>query len=148
MELIFIIIPLIAVAGICNGIMDSIKVNQLDKKSWGNKWHWTFDMSKPMPTIMESGGELFRIKQDRKPWYYFGLFKPEFVEAFPYSSTVLVFLTDKWHFMKWVMFTCYETSIMLLVWRSENMNLYFIPLGIVGLKIVRGIMFSFKYDKK
>lgn len=37
------------------------------------------------------------VKAIEAPKYYFGLYKPAFVEAFPFSSTLLVSFTDNWH---------------------------------------------------
>lgn len=49
--------------------------------SWKNKW---YDL----------------IPGAESPWYYFGIHTPQFREAFPYSSTILVGLTDGWHMFK------------------------------------------------
>lgn len=49
--------------------------------SWKNKW-----------SDLIPGAE--------SPWYYFGVHTPQFREAFPYSSTMLVGLTDGWHMFK------------------------------------------------
>ena len=41
--------------------------------------------------------------KDYKPrWYYFGIIKPKYKERFPYSSTILVFLTDAEHFYQFI----------------------------------------------
>lgn len=49
--------------------------------SWKNKW-------KSLQT------------PEKAPWYYFKLHTPQYEEAFPYSSTLLVGLTDGWHMFK------------------------------------------------
>jgi hypothetical protein len=35
--------------------------------------------------------------QSKNHWWYFGLYQPTYAEKFPFSSTALVFLTDRWH---------------------------------------------------
>ena len=48
----------------------------------------------------------YQIKSWRKfdtHWYYFGLHKPRFPEAFPFSSTLFVGFTDGFHRMKSIM---------------------------------------------
>lgn len=52
-------------------------------ESWKNKWK------------LDDKGKI--IPNDKKPWYYLWLWKPMYIERFPYSSEFLVFLTDPWH---------------------------------------------------
>lgn len=61
------------------------------KKSWKNKWSYP-------------------IEDAENKWYYFG-FLPDLKERFPYSSTSFVFLTDAWHFAKFLMLGCIVLSI-------------------------------------
>jgi hypothetical protein len=63
-------------------------------------------------------------------------------EQFPLSSTILVFLTDGWHFTKWIMFTLIELIIMLLIASKYSWVWYCIPAGIVVLKCLRGGVFE------
>ena len=120
-------------AGYFNGWMDFIKKLNLDSESWLNKWELDHD-GKRIPVIYD--------------WYYFGLFKTKYEEKFPYSSTILVFLTDQWHFKKWCMFLCIEFLFMLLLWHYEGFAWYFMPVGIILMKAIRGLGFTSKYDKK
>lgn len=53
--------------------------------SWENKWY--------MP-------HSHLIPNKKKLWYYLYLYAPQYKERFPYSSTFLVFLTDKWHLIE------------------------------------------------
>lgn len=62
-------------------------------KSWKNKW------KSP-------------LQPPTKKWYYFG-FLPENEEKFPFSSTILVFLTDAWHLAKFLMLIFISLSIVL-----------------------------------
>ncbi len=119
------ILILILIAGYCNGKMDFIKENNLDKDSWKNKWYWSVN----------------GLRAPFSGWYY-PFFKPAYKEAFPYSSTILVFLTDSWHFYKFMMFWCYECIISMLVVEHFHIH-YLLVLPIVFvLKGIRGIMFN------
>jgi hypothetical protein len=127
-------------AGYFNGWMDYIKKFNLDSESWENKWKW-------FPVFP---GDRYTKTRDPyvKRWYYFGLHSPEFKEAFPFSSTILVFLTDEWHGYKWKMFLCYEIVLSYMVVHYENISLWWIIAGVLILKTIRGIGFTLKYDKK
>lgn len=57
--------------------------------SWINKWATHKDLYDGVP-----------IESHFRLWYYLWLYKPKYKERFPFSSTVLVFLTDGWHLMK------------------------------------------------
>lgn len=87
---------LVTLAGIFNAVMDKIAFNYSSsifknlnprfwnlKESWKNQWKWPL--------------EPFTGR------YYFGLYKPRYRENFPYSSTVLVWMTDAWHLAKAIM---------------------------------------------
>lgn len=131
-------------AGLCNGRMDYIKLYQLDSESWKNKWKWE--------PLAQNGYKRqsvrVRYEQIDKPWYYFGLFKPEYKEKFPYSSTILVFLTDEWHWKKWLCFTCIELAISYLFVKAYDLPWWCTLIGIVISKTFRGVGFTLKYDKK
>lgn len=131
MILIITIVILVLIAGYCNGRMDYIKRYNLDEDTWMDKWLWEGVSRKPFTS-----------------WYYFGIFKPEYKEKFPYSSTVLVFTTDDWHFYKWVMFGCYEAfGSLVLIECFQLCPLWVFPM-ILGLKALRGITFNWQYEKK
>lgn len=38
------------------------------------------------------------ITNEKSPWYYFGIYSPNYKEQFPLSTTLLVVFTDRWHF--------------------------------------------------
>ena len=87
---------LICLAGALNAAMDILFTNYNNsifsrfnplwwnpEESW--KFKWVYPLQSPTPK-----------------WYYFG-FLPRYEERFPYSSTILVWLTDAWHFIKALM---------------------------------------------
>jgi len=120
---------LIICAGLFNGQMDFIKENQLDKESWKNKWQ-----------LSENGVPIHPLFN---PWYYFGLQNPKYVERFPFSSTIFVFVTDKWHLYKWCMFLCIEFLISINIsFRGEYLNWWQIIICIIILKSLRGFGFG------
>lgn len=127
------IAALLFFAGLCNGRMDYIKLHGLDSESWKNKWLFS------------------EFKEPVHPynyWYYFGLYKPKYQEKFIYSSTILVFLTDEWHWKKWLCFTCIELAIAYLFVKAYGLPWWCVPCDVLLSKTVRGLGFTLKYDKK
>jgi|GEM_PF-2870718 len=99
--------------------------NPLRGRSWKNKWK-TDHIDKPIPCI-------------KKPWYYFGLFKPEYEERFAYSSTFLVPFTDGEH-----LFQLFSTLSVCLIPYSiiQESTLFFLPLiGFAFLGFVKETVF-------
>lgn len=97
--------------------------------SWKNKWALDFQGNP--------------IKINAQHWYYFGWYKTDYVEKFPFSSSILVFTTDGWHLSKFLMFTILELIIACLlsaVWWK-------ILILVIVAKILRGLGFSYVYDK-
>lgn len=93
-------------AGVTNAYMDlsaenRFKDNKYNKTKGGNndenKWKQPYE------------------KPSKNPWYYFGFVKPRYVEAFPYSSTILVSFTDWWHRYQMMMLTAFCFAIVLYV---------------------------------
>lgn len=86
-------------AGIAKAFMD-IGAKDGFKKRWLNK----------------SFSYIYKYKQpqqicEKAPWYYLFLYKPDYIEKFPYSSTLFVSLTDEWHFAQllFLTFICLAT---------------------------------------
>jgi len=68
------------------------------KNSWKHKWAWKDGKQLPY----------------EKKWYYFGIIKPDHKEAFMYSSTLLVWMTDKEHLFQMVKFKFIFIGILLV----------------------------------
>jgi len=140
-----IVLVLFVVAGISNAICDTLMFRYEDSvfkkwktwnpnKSWLNKWEMIDRYVGP-------------FKCTSNPWYYLWLYRPKYIERFPYSSTVLVFLTDPWHFFKFVMLTCFESSVVLIVLEfTDFKNVWLFALGVTALKVVRGLAFTLVFD--
>lgn len=106
------IIFLLILAGISNSIMDTIKFRFYESKlkfiskewflpdSWKLKWKWKNNQ---------------RILNNKKLWYYLWLYKPQYKEAFPYSTTILVFLTNAWHFFQFIMLSSFQAAISITI---------------------------------
>lgn len=119
-----IIVILLVLAGFFKGRLDAIADENVKNLEWEKK----YDFTKPGET---------------KHWWYFGFYKPKFPEKFPFSSTALVFLTDKWHFNQFMMLKCYQGIIAFLI--SGNIFTWFLlTFGI--LPFINGIIFEMTYE--
>lgn len=63
--------------------------------SWKNKWKLK-EVTLLDKDFMPTKEHIVEKNNDRL-WYYLWLYRPEYKEAFPYSSTILVWLTDGEH---------------------------------------------------
>lgn len=111
---------LIVVAGVMKGKADTIAHDGM-----GDMWKGKY----AMPLLV----------QHHMPWYYFGLYKPRYKERYWYSSTVLVFLTDKWHRYNWIQYRCVDVAIAVWVpgWDAVWV--------LVMLPVCRGVGFALSY---
>lgn len=81
----------VLVSGALMGLMDRSahgKLGRPPSTTWKNKYK------------KDATGELIPTKNRRHHWWYFGLFRPVYVERFPFSTTWLVWLSDHWHLYK------------------------------------------------
>jgi hypothetical protein len=116
---------LLGLAGHFKGRMDGIAdegIKNLD-------WHEKYDFTKPGET---------------KHWWYLGLYTPRFPERFPFSSTILVFLTDRWHRNQFFMLRCFYFAIGLLI-TTEIIPLLIITM--IAMPIVVGVFFEVSYGR-
>lgn len=82
MNSIIVISLCFVIAGYFKALADNEVASNRVAKTWLNKWQ--LQKGQPIPST-------------KAPAYYFGLYKPKYVEAFAYSSTLLVSFTDNWH---------------------------------------------------
>lgn len=75
-----------------------------------------------------------------KKWYHFG-YKPTYEEAFPYSTTIFVFLTDKWHFFQFM----FLRGIYLALAIPYHETIHFLITAFLILPIIYGIVFNIFY---
>lgn len=83
MTIIFILVCFM-VAAYFKAHMDAINDSGIKSFEWKNKY------------LLDSWDRPVSVN-NKSHWWYFGLFKPKYSEKFPFSSTALVFLTDRWH---------------------------------------------------
>lgn len=131
---------LILIAAISNAIMDRSALNQL----WGNWWNksnsWRNKWKK------NKKGNL--ISNNKRLWYYLWLYKPSYVELFPYSSTIFVWTTDAWHLFQMFMLSCFQLGISLNIkFIYLNDNFYNELLEFLALKTLFSLVFQVFYKK-
>ncbi len=162
---VLVILILTTLAGISNAIMDVLDFHFYNsifrfkkwwdpKRTWLNKWK--LDKSSngdfPQPVVKRTFKVFkWKITYCLTSWCYLFTYNPQYVERFPYSSTVLVFLTDPWHLFKWITFTCLELSLMVAFLGTKLYGYLWywllMVIGVLTLKIVRGRGFSLFFDK-
>lgn len=84
------------------------------------------------------------ITNTKRLWYYVGLYKPAYVEKFPYSTTIFVSLTDNWHRWESININSIFLSFIFLV-SIVNTNFIFV---IIGLRMFYSLFFTFFFHKK
>jgi len=118
------IILLVILAGYFRGKMDALVDEGIKNKDWVNKYN-------------------FNSSSLRKHWWYFGLHKPKYNERFPFSSTSLVFLTDKWHLNQFFMLRCYYLAASLLLSKSI---ILIISTAFILFPVISGVVFETTYQ--
>jgi hypothetical protein len=119
-------------AGLCKGKLDAIADNGTKDKEWANKWK-----------NINEGWDKKYLK--RYHWWYFGLYTPsQHLEKFPFSSTILVFLTDTWHLYQFLMLRYFYLAISVLLTQNILLILFF---SFILFPIVVGIPFEIVYTK-
>lgn len=133
--IIVFVVGFVFFAAIFNSLMDLSSEN-LFKKDWWNKdsWKnkWKLDSNgNPMPAMTY--------------WWYFGLYKPEFQERFPYSSTALVFLTDGWHLFQFLFHTSWQSAVATGTYLFEK-NVWSCVVVFISVKLIFSISFELIYS--
>jgi len=114
----------LGLAGYFKGKLDAIVDEEVKELEWGNKYDFT-----------KSG--------DTKHWWYLGLYTPKFPEKFPFSTTILVFLTDKWHRTQFYMLRSFYLALAIGI--SGNLFTT-IVFAFVIFPILVGIPFELTYS--
>lgn len=168
MIILFNIAIFIFVAGLFNGVMDGIQfINYwLNKYAWFNpelsalnKWKtWSNRIAPPYPTSLIVAKTIndinyYVVVEMKLYWHYLWLYKPKYVEAFPYSSTIFVWVTQGWHLAKMLTFSVYEIIITYFILEKykpcfEGHSILLVvayPLTFLALKLIRFLGFSTTY---
>lgn len=125
---------LLAIAGYFNGVMDHLQFHYSEynpANTWKNKYK------------KDAEGNI--IPNTKKPWYYLGLYKPQYVESFPFSSTALVSFTDPWHRYKLLCFASLRTALILVLATGTSYNTITYIGTWVGLWAIQALGFHIKY---
>jgi hypothetical protein len=112
------------IAGHFKGRLDAIADDDIK----GAEWFKKYDFTKPSET---------------NHWWYLGLYKPRFPEKFPFSTTILVCLTDQWHLVQFVMLRAFYLAIALHMWPTVY-GLILLPFVI--FPIILGVFFEASYQ--
>ena len=139
------VIILMIMAAISNAVMDRSALNQLWGKWWnkGDSWEFKWKLS----NIASMKGEL--KPNNKRLWYYLWLYKPDYIEKFPYSSTMFVWVTDAWHLFQFIMLSCFQLAISLninFIYFDVN-QFYNEVLEFLALKIIFSLVFLLFYNK-
>ena len=122
----FLIGVFMSLAGHFKGRLDALVDEEIKDLEWDKK----YDLTKSGET---------------KHWWYFGLYKPKFEEKFPFSTTILVFLTDRWHWWQFAMLRYFYLAIANGV---TNNIWYQLGLAFIVFPVVLGVTFELVYKCK
>ena len=132
--MIYLTAILLTVSGYLNGSMDHLMFHDSEynpENTWKAKYK------------KDEEGNL--IRSEKGPWYYMGLYSPKYVEAFPFSSTILVGITDPWHRYKLLCFASFRTALILVFATYTNYGII-TYIGVwVGLWVIQALGFHLKY---
>jgi hypothetical protein len=120
---------LVMIAGVANAFMDTSAIGNF-KNKWLNKGQTA------KSKWLTVGTNNNKVPNKTRPWYYLWLYKPEFKEIFPYSSTILVWMTDPWHVFQLVMLTAFELAITLNIDFLPNSFFDFLPYTSISVEVL------------
>jgi hypothetical protein len=132
---------LITIAAIAGAFLDASAINSF-KRKWLNKGQTA---KAKWDTV---GTNNDKIRNKTYPWYYLGLYKPQFKERFPFSSTILVWMTDPWHWFQMIMLSALELGISLnveFVWFLAADSFWGEVLEFLAIKSLFSGVFTFIY---
>jgi hypothetical protein len=118
----------------CKGRMDKSGANAF------NDWRDKTPSQNNKYKLDENGW----VKPYIKKWYHPKWWTPKFEEKHPFSTTALVFLTDYWHFMQFIMLNTASIGICILI----SPIWWVCLISFVVSEIIYGIWFNFGYELK
>jgi hypothetical protein len=123
MTTLIMLIALLYLAGMAKAFSDAVTDENVKNAEWQRK----YDFTKPVG----------------REWWYFGLYKPNNAEKFPFSTTILVFLTDRWHLSQFLMLRCFYTMIAIGLFSNIWMILVFV---LIIFPVITGMGFESTYQ--
>lgn len=122
----------LTLAGVAKGFLDYYADIGVKDEQWPNKWK-----------NVHKGWSKKDLKKHH--WWYLGLYTPKYhKENFPFSSTMLVAFTDKWHLAQLIMLRFFYLAISVNI--TENWFIILIYSFLV-FPIILGIPFEITYTK-
>lgn len=132
------ILILIILAAILNVIMDWSSEGKLSGY-WNKAEGWKYKYK----GWVRTGNNKWTNKiTNTRYWYYLGLFKTTYPERFPFSTTILVFLTDGWHLCQFLYNRTWQLAIVLLLNPPHPLIMY------LFIGAIYGMVFEFIYRIK
>ena len=122
------IILLVVGFGAAKGVSDKVAHDDADGGWWTTDWLRKWEV----PPI-----------KGFNHWWYCKLHTPKAKERFPFSSTILVFLTDAWHFFNWIQYRCFHLALALLI----SNDIKTILILILVAPIIQGVAFQIVYKR-
>jgi hypothetical protein len=110
MEKIIITVVLLIIAAVFKAFMDLSSENKFER-TWLNKEAWIFKWKHEKRKQSHDQISHVLVGWKTKHWWYLGLKETAYPERFPFSSTILVFLTDGWHLFQFFFLSCIELAI-------------------------------------
>ena len=102
---------LVLIAAACKGVCDALQFHGVGQGDW---WNPEVSWRNKWADGVKANGE-----------------------AFPLSSTLLVFTTDAWHFFQMVQYRCYDAAILVLVWpHYRRWVLALIALALFAIHVI------------
>lgn len=121
----FLIGVFMSLAGHFKGRLDALVDEEIKDLEWDKK----YDLTKSGET---------------KHWWYFGLYTPKFPEKFPFSTTALVFLTDKWHRTQFYMLKSFYFALSIAI---SNDIFTILIFTFIIFPVLVGMFFESSYQK-
>ena len=118
-----LILLLIILAGVFKGKMDALSDEGMKTMDWHRKYDFT--------------------KEFKWHWWYLWFHRPRFPEKFPFSSTILVFLTDRWHMNQFLMQRCLFLAIGLAITPKFILSIF---VALIVFPVIMGVPFESVYN--
>tara|TARA_R110000751_G_scaffold262043_1_gene361283 strand:+ start:78 stop:515 length:438 start_codon:yes stop_codon:yes gene_type:complete len=144
--MIVIIVILILLLAPLNALMDWSSEGKFKSAYWNKDQGWRRKYKSH--NVMLPG---FPVQNTFVPyknkWYHFGI-TPKFEEKFPYSTTILVFLTDGWHLTQFLFHSTWQLAIAIPLNVLYSYPWYFTILWWVFIKMMFSGTFELIYRIK
>lgn len=142
-------VALTAMGGMANAVMDTLQFHYSSSifpqeegpgrqywmpraESWENKY------------AKDSNGNLL---PPQGHWWYFGLVRPAYQEAFPYSSTMLAWATDGWHLFQMLMLSFFQLAAALPLTALLKLRWPWALVAVMPLKAAFSVAFLLLYGR-